>query len=54
LEKSPPQPGQRQWNQWKHQRHANENDDEEIGMRVHPVCDQIRSEVVTAKLIVTA
>ena len=54
LEKSPPQPGQRQWNQWKHQRHANENDDEEIRMRIHPVCDQIRSEVVTAKLIVTA
>jgi hypothetical protein len=37
LEKSPPQPGQRQWSQWKHQRHANENDDEEIGMRIHPV-----------------
>ena len=54
LEKSAPQPGQRQRDQWKHQRHANENDDEEIRMRIHPVCDQIRSEVVTAKLIVTA
>ena len=54
LEKSPPQPRQRQWNQRKNQRHANENDDEEIRMRIHPVCDQIRSEVVTAKLIVTA
>src|SRR5260370_25457658 len=38
LEKSPPQPGQRQWNQRKHQRHANENNDEEIRMRIHPVC----------------
>ena len=54
LEKSSPQPSQRQWNQWEHQRHANENDDEEIRMRIHPVCDQIRSEVITAKLIITA
>ena len=35
LEKSPPHPGQCQWGQWKHQRHANENDDEEIRMRIH-------------------
>jgi hypothetical protein len=35
LEKSPPQPGQRQWNQRKHQCYANENDDEEIRMRIH-------------------
>jgi len=54
LEKSAPQPGQRQWNQRKHERYANENDDEEIRMRIHPVSDQIRSEAVTAKFIVTA
>jgi hypothetical protein len=43
LEKSPPQPSQRQWDQWKHQRHANENDDEEIRMRIHS-CHVERSE----------
>ena len=37
LEKSPPQPGQRQWNQWKYQRHANENDNEQIWIRPHRV-----------------
>ena len=50
LEKSAPHPRQCQWSQRKHQRHANENDDKKIRMRIHPVCDQIRSEVVTAKL----
>ena len=54
LEKSPPHPCECQWTQRKHQRYANENDDEEIRMRIHPVGDQIRSEVVTAKLIVKA
>ena len=35
LEKSPPQPGQCQWDQRKHQRYANENDNEEIRVRIH-------------------
>jgi hypothetical protein len=51
LEKSPPQPGQRQWNQRKYQRHANENDNEEIRVWIHSVSNQIRSERVAAKSI---
>src|SRR5260370_38866023 len=38
LEKSPPQPGQRQWNQRKHERHPSENNDEEIRNPIPPVC----------------
>ena len=52
LEKSPPHPRECQRTQRKHQRDTNENNDEKIRMRIHPVCDQIRSEVLTAKLIV--
>ena len=35
LQKSPPQPSQCQWYQRKHQRYANENDDEEVRMRIY-------------------
>jgi len=35
LEKSPPQPSECQWHQRKHQRYANENNDEEVWMRIH-------------------
>src|SRR5262249_8326189 len=54
LKESPPQPRQRQWNERKYHRHAHENDNEEIRVRIHSVSNQIRSERVTAKLILTS
>jgi hypothetical protein len=35
LKNSPPQPGQGERDQWKNERHANENDDEQVGIRPH-------------------
>jgi hypothetical protein len=48
LEKSAPHPRQRERQQWKHQRYANENDNKQIGVRRHSVWNQIRSEIGTA------
>jgi hypothetical protein len=35
LKNSSPQPGQSERDQWKNQRYANENDDEQVGIRPH-------------------
>jgi hypothetical protein len=40
LEKSPPEPGERQRSQRKYDSHANENDDEEIRVRIHSCHDE--------------
>src|SRR5205807_9036893 len=54
LKKSAPQPGHRERDQWKGERHPDENDDKQIRIRGHLGLDQIRSETVTAKLIFSA